>query len=318
MTRSALCTGGAGFVGSNLVKRLDADGWDVDVVDNLTNGHMCFVPEYLREDHLWLHDFSSPLILDRIRKGKYEVVFHLAAIPRVSYSVEYPLVSHEANVTKTLSLMDACRDNVDRFVFASSSSVYGGADILPTEESYPKSPKSPYAMQKSIIEDYLRLYWKLYKLDSASMRFFTVFGPHQTGNSPYMTALSAWMTAIKKGIPMRMDGDGSQSRDLCYVDNTVDACIRAADFRGSLQGEAFNVACGDRTTNAEIMQFLKDRFPSAKSYEAPPRVGDVAHTQASIKKTKSVLGYDPKIRFWEGFEKTIKWHDDNWDLIKDF
>ena len=191
-------------------------------------------------------DFASVNVLTKVKSGVYDSVFHLAAIPRVSYSVEHPLETHETNVNKTLHLMDACVGNVKRFVFASSSSVYGGADILPTPETHPKNPKSPYALQKSIIEDYLKVYSLLYGLESIALRFFNVFGPNQLGHSPYSTAVSAWLTAIKNGKSMRSDGDGSQSRDLCYVDNVVDVCIRASQHEKNLGAEVFNVACGDR------------------------------------------------------------------------
>ena len=176
--------------------------------------------------------------------------------PRVSYSVEFPLVSHETNVTSTLKLKDACKGNVDRFVFASSSSVYGGADALPTPPSHKKSPKSPYALQKSIIEDYLKLYYSLYGLDSISLRFFNVFGPNQLGDSPYATAVSAWLNCIMNDQSMRSDGDGSQTRDMCYVDNVVDACYKSSFSENKLEAKAVNVACGDKVSNRQILEYL--------------------------------------------------------------
>ena len=155
----ALITGGAGFIGSNLAKKLVFLGHKVDVIDNLSAGHKEFVPA---ECNLYVEDFSNSLILQRIKNKSYDVIFHLAAIPRVSYSVAFPVETNEVNVSKTLSLIDACKGNVKRIVFASSSSVYGGAELLPTPTSYVKSPKSPYALQKSIIEDYLKMYYELY------------------------------------------------------------------------------------------------------------------------------------------------------------
>jgi UDP-glucose 4-epimerase len=308
----ALVTGGAGFIGSNLTKELVSRGVKVDIVDNMSNGHMEFVPKGCT---LHVDDFASDKILNKIRSKTYDVVIHLAAIPRVSYSVEYPLETHETNVNATLKLMDACRDNVKRFVFASSSSVYGGADELPTPTSTPKNPKSPYALQKSIIEDYLKLYYQLYGLDSVCLRFFNVFGPNQLGDSPYATAVSAWLTAIHANRSMRSDGDGSQSRDMCYVDNIVDACIRSGEADGLLKGEPLNVACGDRTTNKAILEFLLSKYPEAKYHDAPWRPGDVMHTQADVSRTNELLGYVPLVRFWEGLERTMKWYDENWQLI---
>lgn len=312
-----LVTGGAGFIGSHLVDKLVRENFDVDVVDNLSSGHAEFVNESVVKDRKFFEtDFSDGKILDSVRQGKYDCVYHIAAVPRVSYSVEYPLESHDTNVTKTLQLLDACKGNTKRFVFASSSSVYGGADQLPTKESHTKSPKSPYALQKSIIEDYLQQYYMHYGLDSVSLRFFNVFGPRQLGGSPYSTAVSAWLTEIKKGGSMRSDGDGSQSRDMCYVDNVVDACFRSGTSEKILKADFFNVACGDRTSNREILEFLLKRYPEAKWHDAPWRPGDVMHTQADVSKLCNLLGYKPIVRFWEGLEKTIEWYDSEWDRIK--
>lgn len=311
-----LLTGGAGFIGSNVAKRLMAENIEFDIVDDLSNGHMSFVDPSLLDRNITIASFDSETILAKIRSGLYDIVIHLAAVPRVSYSVDFPLESHNANVTATMKLIDACRGKIKRFVFASSSSVYGGADQLPTPTNTVKNPKSPYALQKSIIEDYLKMYYDLYGFDSVSLRFFNVFGPNQLGNSPYSTAVSAWVNAIMKGTSMRSDGDGTQSRDMCYVDNVADACVRAAKANFPLKSETLNVACGDRTTNREILQFLLKKFPDAKYHDAPWRPGDVMHTQADISRTKEVLGYTPLVYFWEGLEKTIQWYQDNWELIK--
>jgi nucleoside-diphosphate-sugar epimerase len=307
-----LVTGGAGFIGSNLVARCLQEGWAVDTVDDLSNGNLAFVPH---GQPVIVKDFADPEVIHEIKQGRYDVVFHLAAVPRVSYSVEHPLETNHTNVSRTLALMDACRENVKRFVFASSSSVYGGADVLPTPETEPKNPKSPYALQKSIIEDYLKLYRDLYRLDSVCLRFFNVFGPNQLGDSPYATAVSAWLTAIKKGVPLRSDGDGSQSRDMCYVDNVTDCCVRAALVADPLNAECINVACGDRTTNREILTELAKHYPQAQVTVAGWRPGDVMHTQADISKANRLLGYTPLVRFWEGLDRTIKWYESNWESI---
>lgn len=305
-----LVTGGAGFIGSNLVERCLKEGWHVDTVDDLSNGHLEFVP---KGQPVITKDFADPSVLHEIRQGRYDIIFHLAAVPRVSYSVEHPLETNHTNVSRSLALIDACRGNVKRFVFASSSSVYGGADVLPTHEGIPKDPKSPYALQKSIIEDYLKQYNSLYGLESVCLRFFNVFGPNQLGDSPYATAVSAWLTAIKRGIPLRSDGDGSQSRDMCYVDNVTDACVRAGARAEALKADCFNVACGDRTTNRAILEELAKRYPDAKVYVSPWRAGDVMHTQADVSKAQRLLGYVPLVRFWDGLDKTIKWYEDNWE-----
>jgi nucleoside-diphosphate-sugar epimerase len=317
MSNRALVTGGCGFIGSNLVNRLIDSGWEVDVVDDLSNGRLKFIPPQLLDDHFWAADFSSSVVLEKIRSGAYDYVFHLAANPRVSYSVEHPIESNDTNVSKSLRLIDACKGNVKRFIFASSSAVYGNTKELPTNESAVLDPESPYGLQKLLIEQYLRLYWKLHSFDSACLRFFNVFGKNQLGNSPYSTAVSAWLTAIKSGKKMRSDGDGTQSRDMCHVDNVVDAMIRAALCEDQLKGEAFNVACGENFTNNQILEKIKSFYPFSESYDAPPRHGDVKATLADVSKIKKVLGYEPIVRFWDGLQMTVDWFENCWEDVKE-
>ena len=332
--RKALVTGGCGFIGSNLSKALARDGWVVDIVDDMSNGHlellegqkMRVIPADLlgefydqrynetgdtrdpEEIHVIQGDFSHISVLSNICNNKYNVVFHQAAIPRVSFSVENPSLTTDVNISKTVKLFEACCGNVDRIVFASSSSVYGGADDLPTHESHIKNPKSPYAWQKSAIEDLSKLFCNLYDIDIVCLRYFNVFGPGQYGDSPYSTAVSAWCNATKIGVPMRSDGDGTQSRDMCYVDNTVQANILAANKIGfDFMGRCYNIACGDSTTNNQIIDYFKEKFSHAAVIDAPWRSGDVMHTQADISRAQEELGYEPKIRFWEGLEKTLSW-----------
>jgi len=313
--KKVLLTGAAGFIGSNIARKLEELNFDFDIVDDLSNGFIEFLPENIKSK-LILDDFSSEAILEKIHNKEYDYVMHIAAVPRVSYSVEYPIKTNDINVSKTLRLIEACKNNVKRIVFASSSSVYGNTDVLPTTISQNKNPQSPYALQKSIIEDYLRLYSSLYGLDSVCLRFFNVFGPNQLGGSPYATVVGSWLTAIKSGTSMRSDGDGTQSRDMCYVDNVVDACIKGIQVDHALKAECLNIACGDRTTNKEILQYLLTKYPNAKYHDAPWRPGDVMHTLADISKTEEILGYKPLVRFWEGLDLTIKWYEENWDMIK--
>ena len=256
----------------------------------------------------YIHNKMSDLGL-KVFLQEFDVVFHVAAVPRVSYSVENPADTTLNNVAKTVKLMEACRGKIDRFVFSSSSSVYGGADLMPTPADYPRDPKSPYAWHKSSIEDLLRMFGNLYDFDSVCLRYFNVFGPNQYGDSPYSTAISAWCHAIKHGTPLRKDGTGEQSRDMCYVDNVVDVNIRAANYEGTLRGEAFNVACGDRTSNNQILAKFEEKFGDLDVNQAPFRAGDVMHTQADISETERVFGYKPLVRFWDGLEKTFEWWD---------
>ena len=318
MAKRALVTGGCGFIGSNLVAKLLELEWQVDVVDDLSNGKIKYLPQSIVDaDKLWVSDFSDAIILQMVRAGKYDYVFHLAANPRVSYSVENPFETNDTNVTKTLKLMDACRGSVKRLIFASSSAVYGQVEELPTSETSTLNPQSPYGLQKLVIEQYLKVYAKLYGLDSACMRFFNVFGKNQLGDSPYSTAVSAWLTAIMKGTSMRSDGDGTQTRDMCHVDNVVDACIKAALCESQLNGETFNVACGESFSNKEILEYLLSKFPGSKYHSAPWRPGDVMHTLANTEKSKKIIGYEPLVNFWKGLDATIDWYKANWKSLNE-
>jgi UDP-glucose 4-epimerase len=284
--KRALVTGGCGFIGSNLTKELVRQGWQVDIVDDMSNGHLklleglkikvlpnsSFIYHFMEQMKGKTHrskntvlivqdDFAAPSLLDYIKSGAYDVIFHQAAIPRVSFSVAHPYETTINNIAKTVALFNSAKGNVKRIVNASSSSVYGGAQKLPTKESdNPKNPKSPYAWQKSAIEDFSRICWDLYRLDIVNLRYFNVFGPGQYGDSPYSTAISAWCHAIKNGSECRSDGDGEQSRDMCYVDNIVSANILAADSPGFFAGLAYNIACGDRTSNNQILDYLRQKF----------------------------------------------------------
>jgi UDP-N-acetylglucosamine/UDP-N-acetylgalactosamine 4-epimerase len=304
-----LITGGSGFIGSNVAQKFVDYGHSVTVADDMSNGRKEFVP--LGVDHFWMEDFAGPRVLSAVSKQEFDVILHLAALPRVSFSVEHPVKTHDVNVNKTLKLMETAKGNVKRFVFSSSSSVYGNAKNLPTSESEVRDPQSPYALQKYIIEDYLKLYYKLYQFECCSLRYFNVFGKNQLGNSPYSTAISAWLTAIKINRVCRSDGTGEQSRDMCHVDNVVDANFRAASTTKSLNAEAFNIACGDCISNNEILTILKERYPKMQVVSAPFRPGDVMHTQANVAKAEEWLGYRPLVRVREGLEKTIKWFDTN-------
>lgn len=307
-----LCTGSAGFIGSNLVKECLKRGWEVDGVDDLSNGQLAFVPTGVNQITA---DFSDQIILDSISTKKYDYVFHLAAIPRVSFSVEQPAYTNDVNVSRTLKLIEACIGNVKRFVFASSCSIYGNAENVPTPESEKKAPRSPYALQKLIVEDYLKLYDEYHGLESISLRFFNVFGPNQLGDSPYATAVASWLNAIHRNQSMRSDGDGTQSRDMVHVDNVVHACILAALNEKKMGAQQFNVGTGTRVTNSQILNYLLKKYPNSTSHNAPWRPGDVMHTQADLSLIQSTLGYQPVREFWEGLESTINWIENNKDLF---
>ena len=332
--RKALVTGGCGFIGSNLTKALVKKGWQVDIVDDMSNGHYelldglntriipngSFYDAYQyslmqegkdrpqSEVLVIQDDFANENTCNALMQGMYDVVFHQAAVPRVSYSVEQPYHTTDINIGKTVKLFQAARGGVDRIVWASSSSVYGGANVLPTPETHPKDPKSPYAWQKSAIEDFSKMACKLYDLDIVCLRYFNVFGPGQYGDSPYSTAVSAWCHAITNGLECRSDGDGEQTRDMCYIDNIVSANILAAISKKKFSGDCYNIACRQFVSNNEILEAMKDRFGDrVKVRHAPERPGDVKHTLASYQKAKEDFGYEPLVHFWEGLERTYSW-----------
>lgn len=313
--RRVLITGAAGFIGSNLSKTCVEKGWVVDCADDMSNGHSQFIPYGL--NFFLTNDFVSEKVLTKVKSKVYDFIFHLAAQPRVSYSVEYPVETFSTNVEKSIRLIDAAKGSCKRFIFASSSSVYGNVSNLPTTEDQARLPQSPYALHKGIIEDVLQLNFKLYGMDSASFRFFNVYGRNQLGGSPYSTAVSAWLTAIKKGQSMRSDGDGSQTRDMVHVSDVVQALLRGAEHPEPLCGEIFNVGTGASVSNLQILQWLLKKYEGAKYHDAPPRVGDVKSTLADIQKIREKLGYEPQVEFWKGLEDTSAWYDENWDWIKE-
>ena len=305
--KRALITGGAGFIGSNLAQRLLSEGWQVTIADDLSSGEKEFVPSGVYE---FYGDFASDTLLNWVRKQYFDVVFHLAARARVGYSVDHPGESNDINVGKTVHLLEACVDNVERFVNTSSSSVYGGASKfdLPTHENHKHNPRSPYALQKSITERYCEMFSDVYNLETVSVRPFNVFGPNQKGDSPYSCAISAWLYAAKHGKPLRSDGDGEQTRDVTYVDNVVDVMYRCAIGPAKhFQGRAYNAGTGTRVSNNEILAWFKKQYPNVQVVNAPTRIGDVKDTQADIKRAENELGYKVLVSLWDGIEKTREW-----------
>lgn len=319
MKQRILLTGAAGFIGSNLVQRLLIEGHDVVGVDDLSAGDIKYLPDdYFKQDSFTHHapmsrelvilDFAHSDVLSWVQMQLFDIIIHLAAQPRVGYTVENPYLSNEINVSKSLKLLEASRGNVKRFINMSSSAVYGQANNYPTPEFHDLKPASPYALQKMTMEKYCEMFSVLYGMDTVSIRPFNVFGPNQKGDSPYATAVSAWLWAVKEGRPLRSDGTGNQSRDMVYVDNVVDVIIRAMNNSSySFAGEAFNAGTGVSISNNEILSWFKREFPSCEIIHAPPRLGDVHETRASIQNARYVLGYEPLVDFYSGLELTRKW-----------
>jgi nucleoside-diphosphate-sugar epimerase len=326
-----LVTGGCGFIGSNLVHKLFKNDWHIDVVDDMSAGDLSFLEgtEFRTVHADLLHvfeneheanlrassnlvlvmtgDFSHENILKRIKRGTYDYIFHLAARPRVAYSVKEPVETTEVNLFKTTALFHAACDNVKRVIFSSSSSVYGNAQQFPTPESTAKNPQSPYALQKWCCEQFASMFHKLYGLDIVSLRYFNVYGPHQYGDSPYATAIGAWCHATQNNLSLRSDGDGTQVRDLTYVGDVAQANLLAAICEEDIGGLAFNVGCGNPHSNNEILSLFKDKFTNIKIANAPWRLGDVMKTHADISLAKEKLGYNPSTQLTAGLKKTLEW-----------
>jgi UDP-glucose 4-epimerase len=303
-----LVTGGAGFIGSHMVDRLLALGHDVRVLDNLSTGRRENLAQCQGRVELIEGDLRSPGTVRRAVEG-VEYVLHLGALPSVPRSVENPEETHDCNATGTLHVLLAARDSgVRRLVFASSSSIYGDDPALPKREDMATQPLSPYAASKVIGEDYCRIFYRLYGLETVILRYFNVFGPRQDPSSPYSGVISRFITFALRGDAYTIYGDGEQSRDLTYVQNVVDATVAASTVPGA-EGETLNVACGQRTTildlAAMIDRILGQRTPVT---HLPPRQGDVPHSLASIEKASRLLGFVPAVQVLEGLRHTVDWY----------
>jgi len=330
--QKVLVTGGAGFIGSCLVKKLiETGGYDVDVVDNLSTGSLealadidfrCvasgLLPVYERNSEsvdsntvlVITGDFVDPNVLARISNTCYDIVFHLAANPRVGYSVDHPTITTEENIYKTVALFEACqKSDVRRVVYSSSSAVYGDVSELPTSESAKSNVKSPYGLQKRVCEDFAKLFFTLYNFDIVSLRYFNVYGPGQMGGTSYSTAIAAWCNALHDGDHLRSDGDGTQTRDMVFVEDVACANILAAEAPpNSVAGKCFNIATGTSISNKDILTMFREKFGDEVVVEhAPAREGDVQHTLADTTLSENNLGFRAKTTFAAGLQKTWSW-----------
>lgn len=314
MNNTVLVTGCAGFIGSNFCETFRSTYPDTKIIgiDDLSTGRK----DALQKEVLFYEgSILDGALLEKIfAKHKPEYIFHFAALPRVSYSLEQPFETTQVNVLGTVLLLEKARDHgAKRFIFSSSSAVYGGAKKLPTKESENLAdPKSPYAAQKYACEPFCKVFSDLYELDTVCLRYFNVYGPGQYGNSAYSTIISAWLESLyfpqsKKAF---LEGDGKQTRDFCYVDNVVSANILAMKTKRRLNGETFNIAQGGRINMLEIKKLLETYSGKKLDLEKrPTRKGDVRHTHADISKAKRWLGYVPKVSFEEGLKRTVKWFE---------
>lgn len=303
-----LVTGGAGFIGSHIAEALVKRGDRVRVLDNLITGkrenlaHLRDQVEFIEGD---IRNYEQT----RAAAEGVHVIFHEAAIPSVPRSVAEPLLNHDSNVNGTFNVLMAARDaGVKRVVYAASSSAYGETEVLPKQEQMLPTPLSPYAAAKLFGEYYCQVFTRVYGLETACLRYFNVFGPRQDPTSPYSGVISKFVTVLLQGETPVIFGDGEQSRDFTFIDNVVDANLRAAEAPGAA-GQVMNLGIGQRITLngllAELQKILGTNL--APRYENP-RTGDVRHSLADITAAQTLLGYEPKVMLAEGLQRTVDWY----------
>ena len=301
----ALVTGGAGFIGSHIVRGLLAGGHDVRVVDNLSTGRLANLEEVMADVEFYELDIRDAPALRAPMSG-CDAVIHLAALPSVPRSIADPSASHEANATGTLNILQAARQaSVKRVISASSSSIYGAARGLPKREEMRPLPISPYAVSKLAAESYCQSFYEIYGLETVALRYFNVFGPRQDPNSEYAAVIPKFIRSFRRGEAPVIFGDGEQSRDFTYVDNVVAANLAALDVDG-IGGRVYNIACGAGVTLNEIAARLRDAIGAqVQPTHGPERVGDVRHSLADISAARVDLGYEPSVSLEEGIRRTV-------------
>jgi nucleoside-diphosphate-sugar epimerase len=307
-----LVTGGAGFIGSHIVHALVTAGATVRVLDDLSTGHLHNLDGVQDSVDFVRGSLTDPAIVRRAVSG-VDFVIHQAAIPSVPRSVKDPVATNAANIDGTLNLLVAARDaGVKRLVYASSSSIYGDTPTLPKDETMPPHPQSPYALQKLTAEEYCRLFWEQYGLQTVMLRYFNVFGPRQDPTSQYTGVIAKFATALLTGERLTIFGDGLTSRDFTFVANNVRANLLACIAPESAAGQAMNVAVGDRITLLELLDGMQRLLgTNLEPVFAPEREGDVKHSQADTGKARRLIGYEPVATFAEGLEATVAWYREN-------
>jgi len=292
-----LVTGGAGFIGANLVKELLAQGNEVVVLDNYAAGYR---QERIQNGALYVEgDIRKPEDLNDVCKNGFDGIFHLAALPRVTFSVEHPAETHATNIDGTLNVLIAARDHkIKKVVFSSSSSVYGNQEKYPVKEDFIPSPVSPYALQKLVGEQYCRLFSDLYGVETVNLRYFNVYGPYFDPDGAYALVIGKFLKQKKGGRPMTICGDGEYFRDYTHVFDVVRANILAMNSDKVGKGEVFNIGNNNPHSVNELVKIISGEFEFV-----PSRPGDVRFIQADISKAKELLGWEPKVWLEEGIEQ---------------
>jgi UDP-glucose 4-epimerase len=306
-----LVTGGAGFIGSNICRKLVEQGQWVRVVDNLITGRKSNLDGVFDKIEFIQADMGDLDVANSVMKN-IDVVLHQGAVPSVPRSVADPAMTHKHCVDATFTLLLAAKDaGVKRFVYAASSSAYGDTPTLPKVETMPTRPLSPYAAAKLFGEYYCSVFSKVYGLETISLRYFNVFGPYQDPTSQYAAAIPAFVSKILKEQSPTVYGDGEQSRDFTYIDNVIHANLLAANAP-KVGGEVINIACGQRVTINEIIGLINRILgKNVKPSYQPSRAGDVKHSLASIDLAQKIIGYEPVVSFQDGLRNAIAWYKDN-------
>jgi len=300
-----LVTGGAGFIGSNIVEELLKQGHSVRVLDNFSTGKRENLKEFNSDIELFEGDIRSYHTVIQSIKG-IDVVLHQAALPSVPRSINDPITTNEVNVMGTLNILDAAKDaGVKRIVYASSSSVYGDNPVLPKREDMLPNPLSPYAVSKLAGEKYCQVFSKLYDIETVVLRYFNVFGPRQDPNSQYSAVIPKFIKLMRNDRQPTIYGDGTQSRDFTYVANIVDGNLLAAT-KTIKSGLVMNCACHGQVTLNELVKQINNLLnKNIEPIYSDPRQGDIKHSFANIDLIKQKIEFEPTIRFKDGLRKTI-------------
>jgi UDP-glucose 4-epimerase len=306
-----LVTGGAGFIGSNIVRRLLSLGHRVTVLDNFSSGHRSNLHGMMDQITLVEGDIRNGSDVSEALEG-VDYVIHQAAIPSVQRSVRDPFPTNDANITGTLRLLWGAKEaGVSRLVMASSSSVYGESPTLPKVETMAPAPMSPYAVSKLAAEVYGQSFTRTFGLEVVALRYFNVFGPWQDPEGEYAAVIPKFIALMLEGKAPTIYGDGLQSRDFSFVDNVVQANIKACTAPAAAGG-VYNVACGERTTLLDLVSTLNDILGlEIKPNFAEARAGDIKHSLADIDAARADVGYEPDVSFAQGIRRTVDWYRDN-------
>jgi len=308
-----LVTGGAGFIGSNLVEYLlKYNAGHVRVLDNLSNGYFDNIKDFIKLSNF---EFIQGDIRDlntcknAVRDINY--ISHQAALGSVPRSINDPVTSNEVNVGGFINMLFAAKESnmINKFVYAASSSTYGDSSMLPKLEGNEGKPLSPYAVTKLVNELYADVFSRVYDFHSIGLRYFNVFGPKQNPNNPYAAVIPIFCKSFIENRSPHINGDGKTSRDFTFIENVIQANIKALFSNDLTRHEVFNVACGDEISLNELVEFLqKISSSNIQAIFGPERIGDVRHSKASIDKISDYLGYEPKFRFNAGLEIVYRWY----------